>query len=134
MFGRASRDAQVIVHLQAYVVYLLLNDEIRADHKEKFLSYLRETKPKVKDAEALTLLAIDAILNISENLGSKGSAISSCDDMELRPTSRLGNLLYRRPVISNEKGKLFREEISKRCPYGNTSDLFEGGLTITSDQ
>jgi hypothetical protein len=77
MFGKSSRDAQVIVNLQAYVVYLLLNDQIREDHKEKFLAYLSETKPNVKNAEQLTLQAVEAIVNIAQELGTKGSSLSA---------------------------------------------------------
>lgn len=54
------------LHLQSYCVYLLLNDEIRGDHKRKFLDWIRTTD--AKDARDLTLRATSAVENMAEQL------------------------------------------------------------------
>lgn len=76
MFGR-SKDTKTIFNLEAYIVYLLLNDDIREDHRQKFLGYLAENKPLVKDAQDLSSRAFEAIQNISDELGEKGSLLSA---------------------------------------------------------
>lgn len=66
-----------LVNLTAYVVYLLLSDEIREDHKTKFLDYIEQTRPQANDASELSSLAFNAIENISQQLASSGSTLNA---------------------------------------------------------
>lgn len=76
MFGR-SKDTKTIFNLEAYIVYLLLNEGILEDHRQKFLGYLAENKPLVKDAQDLSSRAFEAIQNIADELGEKGSLLAA---------------------------------------------------------
>jgi hypothetical protein len=53
------------IHLENYIVYLLLNDEIRENHKKKFGDWIRESD--ARNAMDLSLRTQKTIENMSDN-------------------------------------------------------------------
>lgn len=60
------------LHLRNYVVYLLLDDTIRNDHKAKFEQWIRESD--ASNALELSSMAHSVIENMADSLASKGSS------------------------------------------------------------
>lgn len=54
------------IHLDSYIVYLLLDDEIRENHKKKFGDWIRESD--ATNAMDLSLRAQKIIEDMSDNL------------------------------------------------------------------
>lgn len=72
MFGYKKR-----LNLESYIIYLLMNDEIRDDHRKKFLEWLEQAKPKAKDASDLSLTAHNVVAIMAEHLASGGSMLAA---------------------------------------------------------
>lgn len=68
---------RIRVNQNAYIVYLLLNDEIREGQKKEFRAYLAEAKPRTTDARDLTTLALEAIGETVNQLAQTGSPLKA---------------------------------------------------------
>jgi hypothetical protein len=67
--------AKKMNNLESYVVFLLLSDDIRSDHKKKFQDWIsnsKETRP-----DDLRERASDAVKLMADSLAKGGSALSS---------------------------------------------------------
>lgn len=62
-------------NLESYVVFLLLSDDIRADHKMKLQKWI--SKSKETRAADLRARAGDALQLLADSLADKGSILSS---------------------------------------------------------
>jgi len=70
-----SYTAKKMTHLESYVVFLLLSDDIRGDQKQKFQNWIskaKETRPA-----NLRGRASDALQLLADSLAEEGSALSS---------------------------------------------------------
>ena len=54
------------LHLNYYIVYLLLNDAIREKHKQNFVQYIQDSD--AKDAMSLSLMAYKATEDLADRL------------------------------------------------------------------
>jgi hypothetical protein len=68
------KHARKFQHLENYAAYLLLSDEIRDDHKRKFLEWIRTAKAGT--ASELGLAATNTLTNMAGRLGAAGSTAS----------------------------------------------------------
>jgi hypothetical protein len=64
-----------IANLESYIVFLLLSDDIRADHKKKFQNWI--SKSKETRANDMRGKAGNALQLLADSLAEKGSALSS---------------------------------------------------------
>lgn len=71
MWNMAGRNN----HLISYVVFLLLSDDIRADHKEKFKDWI--SKSDETRADHLAGRANVVLRRMADSLAIKGSALSA---------------------------------------------------------
>ncbi len=69
------------IHLQSYIVYLLLEDTIRQDHKNKFITYIKELDES--NIENIELLASNAIEVMSDGLAEEGNSLLASKAMLL---------------------------------------------------
>jgi len=59
---------QIRVNLRSYIIYLLLDDTIRNNHRRKFQDWINETD--VGDALELSTKAIDVLENMADKLAN----------------------------------------------------------------
>jgi hypothetical protein len=64
-----------MMNLESYIVFLLLSDDIRADHKNKFQQWISNSK--ATHAGNLRVRASSALQLLADSLAEKGSALSS---------------------------------------------------------
>lgn len=62
-------------HLRHYAIYLLLDDQIRDDHKAKLEEWVR--KSGANDAMQLSLRACNVIENMADSLAEHGSSLGA---------------------------------------------------------
>lgn len=55
-------------NLKNYLIFLMLSDELFQNHKAKFQQWVREQRPKAKDAMHLTIGAQEVIEEVADNL------------------------------------------------------------------
>ena len=67
--------AKKMKNLESYVVFLLLSDNIRGDHKKKFQDWISKSKETRPDD--LRERASDAVKLMADSLAKGGSALSS---------------------------------------------------------
>jgi hypothetical protein len=60
------------LHLRNYIVYLLIDDSIREDHKAKFAQWIRQSG--ASNALELSSMAHSVIESMADSLASKGSS------------------------------------------------------------
>ena len=63
------------LNLSNYAIYLLLNDEIRRGHKEKFTDWIIQTE--AIDSKSFALKSWHVIDRMSENLAESGSFLAA---------------------------------------------------------
>ena len=63
------------LHLTNYVLYLLLDDSIRTDHKAKFGQWIQQSK--AQDAMQLSLQASNVIERMADSLAAGGSTLGA---------------------------------------------------------
>jgi hypothetical protein len=63
------------LHLRNYVLYLLLDDSIRMDHKAKFQQRIQQSN--ARDAMQLSSQAGNVIENMADSLGAGGSTLGA---------------------------------------------------------
>lgn len=68
MLGQKQR-----LHLESYIMYLLLDDNIRADHRQKFQDWIKQTE--AKDASDLSFKAHVCVADMAESLAENGSLL-----------------------------------------------------------
>jgi hypothetical protein len=67
--------AKKMNNLESYVVFLLLSDDIRSDHKKKFQDWI--SKSKETRTDDLRERASDAVQLMADSLAKGGSTLSS---------------------------------------------------------
>jgi len=77
LWGLVRLSHKKRLNQNAYIVYLLMNDEIRNTQRAKLLTYLHETKPQVARADQLTKLTLDAIEGVADQLAQRGSLLNA---------------------------------------------------------
>lgn len=70
-----SHTVKKMTNLESYVVFLLLSDDIRGDHKKKFQNWISKSK-ETRPAD-LRGRASDALQLLADSLAEKGSILSS---------------------------------------------------------
>lgn len=63
------------LHLRNYIVYLLLDDSIRNDHKAKFGQWIQQSD--ARDAMHLSLQAGNVVENMADSLAAGGSTLGA---------------------------------------------------------
>jgi hypothetical protein len=63
------------LNLRNYIVYLLLDDSIRSDHKAKFGLWIQQSN--AHDAMQLSSQASNVIENMADSLGAGGSTLTA---------------------------------------------------------
>ena len=88
-FHSLSHNQKKRNHLGCYIIYLLLNDEIRGDHKKKFGDWIKDSD--ISHATKLTLnalFAIEKMANTSDILTASGMVWNSEYASHLREKSK----------------------------------------------
>ncbi|HZP43965.1 MAG TPA: hypothetical protein VFD84_20980 [Candidatus Binatia bacterium] len=63
------------IHLTDYAIYLLLSDDIRGDHQQKFREWIRSAE--ARDAADLSHRAHGVVENMAAHLGRGGSTLAT---------------------------------------------------------
>ena len=83
------------MNLNSYIVYLLMEDSLRDNHKEKFGEWIGSSD--AKDATDLAIKASNTIDNMAETLSKDGNSL-------LASNSMLWNSEYAEEIRKNYKG------------------------------
>lgn len=68
-------NARKTTNLQSYIVFLLLSDDVRTDHRAKFEKWISESRET--RADNLRYRAGDVLRLLADSLAEKGSILSS---------------------------------------------------------
>ncbi len=72
-FNRYQMERRLSI--EQYAIYLLLNDEVREDHKVKFVDWIKGAK--ADSLAALGMLATQAIDEMASHLAENGSVLTA---------------------------------------------------------